>query len=139
MKHLDSPIMIGMAVMVVAVTLTGSCSSLRRSTGGRSSGGGNDNTHSVVSSVPLPQSTPVPTAPAPQRVELYYGEGDCAPRFANGMRGTCINNQPCNGFGVKDEKGNLQCECFGAKGGCPEGTVCSVTLHACVPLREAQR
>lgn len=129
MHHANSHV-IGMVAMAVLFSLMASCESSKRS-------GSGDNP--VVSSVELPSPKPVPYASLPARQELYYGEGDCGPRFPNGMRGTCINNKPCNGFGIKDEKGKFQCECFGVKGGCAEGTLCSVTKRACVPPRDEER
>jgi len=132
MKRQHSPLMLGIVAMTV-FSLAAKCDS-------RKTGSGNDDQqHPVVSSVALPSPKPVPSVAAPAREELFYGEGDCAPRFANGMRGTCINNKPCNGFGVKDKRGTLTCECFGVKGGCAEGTVCSVIKRACVPPKDAER
>src|SRR5689334_14780844 len=96
-----------------------------------------DSGHSVISPVPVEPGRPIEPAQEPSPLELYYGEGDCGPRFPNGMRGTCINNKPCNGFGVKNEKGEMECECFGVKGGCAEGLICSAIKRACVPLSKA--
>lgn len=132
MQHQNSHVMFGMVAMTLFFSLAGSCDSRKRSSS-------KDNERPVVSSVALPSPEPLPFIAPPPREELFYGEGDCAPRFANGMRGTCINNKPCNGFGVKDEKGALQCECFGVKGGCADGTLCSVTGRACVPPHDAER
>lgn len=90
-----------------------------------------------VSSVPLAAGPAIQrVAPLP-RVEIDYGEGDCGPRFSNGMRGTCINKQPCNGFGFKDAAGKLECACFDTKGGCPDTHVCSLRARACVAPSEA--
>ena len=57
-----------------------------------------------TSTPPLaPQASPLPNLPpAPSR-------GDCAPRYANGLIGSCINGQPCRGFGVHDPRGGVQC------------------------------
>lgn len=94
-------------------------------------------TESAVSSAPLTPAQPVERlAPLP-RVEVEYGEGDCAPRYANGARGTCINSQPCNGFGFRDASGRLECACFAANGGCPDGQACSVRTRACVSPQDA--
>ncbi len=95
--------------------------------------------HPVVSPVQIAPGSPLEPVVQPRPVELYYGEGDCAPTFANGMRGTCINNKPCNGFGVKDEKGEMKCDCFGVRGGCGEDLVCSVIRRTCVALSKAER
>lgn len=88
-------------------------------------------TESAVSGAPLTPGQPVErVAPLP-RVEVEYGEGDCAPRYSNGARGTCINNRPCNGFGFRDASGRLECACFAVKGGCPDGQACSVRSRTC--------
>jgi hypothetical protein len=92
-----------------------------------------------VSSAPLPSAAPFSPVPLLTPVVLYYGEGNCAPRFANGMRGTCINNQPCNGFGMKDANGSLSCACYEVKGGCPNGFICSAIERRCVPEGDEDR
>lgn len=133
MKNINT-LVIRIALATLACCLTDGCALFRQSADKQSG-----EKQAVVSSVPLPSASPYERVQEQPPVELYYGEGDCAPKFANGMRGTCINNKPCNGFGVKDEKGNLECECFGVKGGCGEGMVCSVIKRACVPLFDAER
>src|SRR5438128_1369164 len=93
----------------------------------------------VVSPVPIQEGKPpAPVAQLP-RVEVSNGEGDCAPRFPNGMRGTCIDNKPCNGFGFKAASGRIQCACFDKVGGCPENQICSLLRRACVPISDADR
>jgi hypothetical protein len=118
-----------MFLLLVALSSAVGCTWFRR--GGE--------TQTVVSPAPVPSAAPFERVEELPKVELFYGEGDCGPRFPNGMRGTCINNQPCNGFGVRGTNGSLECDCFGTKGGCGEGKVCSVIMRACVTLREAER
>jgi hypothetical protein len=98
-----------------------------------------DQEHPSVASVSPQQGKPIQPPQEPPKVELFYGEGDCAPRFPNGMRGTCINNKPCSGFGVKDASGTLECDCFGVKGGCGEGLVCSARKRACVKPEDDEK
>jgi hypothetical protein len=93
----------------------------------------------VISVAPIVRGEIIeaPKGPAPE--ELYYGEGDCAPKFSNGMRGTCIGGKPCNGFGFKQESGAIECRCFDVKAGCADGLICSTRSRACLPLNKAER
>lgn len=93
----------------------------------------------VVSSAPIEVGRPFTPVPQIPRPDISYGEGDCAPRFENGMRGTCINNQPCNGFGFKDANGKIQCACFDKVGGCETNMGCSLEQRRCVPLKQLDR
>jgi len=77
--------------------------------------------------VPVPQVPPLP----PARFE--YGSGGCEPRFANGTTGTCINGKPCNGFGFRNDKGELVCACFEVPGGCPDTQACNSRRRMCTP------
>ncbi len=114
-------------VVLLAGFSLGSCEELR----------GPPVVHPSVSDAPLKVGEPIRPEVPPSRVEIYYGEGDCAPLFPNGMRGTCINNQPCNGFGFKDERGRWQCACFATKGGCEAGSICSMRTRGCTGEGEA--
>jgi len=131
MKHRYSLPTFLIVPVIVCFSLAASCESRKADS--------RQDKNPVVSSAPLPSPQAIPSVAAVPPEELSYGEGDCAPRFANGMRGTCINGKPCNGFGVKDQTGKIECECFGTKGGCPEGQVCSVIKRACVPPQDAER
>lgn len=62
--------------------------------------------------------------------------GDCAPRYKVGGSGSCINNQPCRGFGVRDDTGKILCSCYGEIGGCSEGQRCDGRKLTCVPEDE---
>ena len=79
---------------------------------------------------PLPQASPAPVR------ERVASQGDCAPQYKVGGKGTCINNQPCRGFGVKAENGGAVCTCYGKDGGCGEGQRCDTRRLACVPENE---
>lgn len=93
----------------------------------------------VVSPVAIQPGKPLQQVPLLPRLDISYGEGDCAPRFENGMRGTCINGKPCNGFGFKDADGRIQCACFEKLGGCEANQGCSLQRRACVAQREIDR
>jgi hypothetical protein len=72
---------------------------------------------------------------AMKRLPRVESVGDCAPRYKIGGQGTCIENKPCRGFGVQDEKGNILCTCYGAPG-CAEGQRCDDRKLVCVPEDE---
>ena len=93
--------------------------------------------HPSVSEAPIVLGEPFSAVIPPGRMEIYYGEGDCAPRYPNGMQGTCINNRPCNGFGFKDDQGQWQCACFATKGGCKAGSICSMRARGCTGANDA--
>lgn len=88
-------------------------------------------------------SRPIDSAALRQEAMLYAMKrlprvesvGDCAPRYKIGGQGTCIENKPCRGFGVQDEKGNIVCTCYGAPG-CAEGQRCDDRKLVCVPEDE---
>jgi len=75
-----------------------------------------------------------PPTPAPKPVRpRVASQGDSAPHYAGGGTGTCINNQPCRGFGVRNEDGSVVCTCYGRDGGCGDGQRCDPMRLACVP------
>ena len=82
--------------------------------------------------VPLgpPDGSPVTNRP------LELGAGNCAPRYTGTLVGTCINNQPCRGFGERDERGALHCACFAKRQGCAENERCDLEKKTCVPIDE---
>jgi hypothetical protein len=72
-------------------------------------------------------------------MQFEYGSGGCERTYAHGGKGTCINNEPCNGFGIRDSAGKLQCACFKVNGGCTEDSACNVRRYACLPKFDLQR
>jgi hypothetical protein len=80
-----------------------------------------------------PKMQPIPAVAPKKALPRVPSQGDCAPRYANGGRGACINNQPCRGFGVRLENGSAACTCYGIDGGCKEGGRCDAMRLACVP------
>ena len=129
MKNVKRTVLISVVLVALAFSLSGGCTSGKR----------DDREHPSVASVSPQSAKRIEPPQEPKEVELFYGEGDCGPRFPNGMRGTCINNKPCSGFGVKDASGNLECDCFGVKGGCSEGKVCSVRKRSCVNPQDDEK
>ena len=88
-------------------------------------------------SATAPKFEPLPrTAPVVARATPVPSRGDCAPKYANGLQGTCINNQPCRGFGIMGEKGRAVCSCFAKAGGCSQDERCDAIKKACVPEKE---
>lgn len=129
MNRMRLPVVIGVILTAFSPSLFSGCASAKR--------GGQEHP-SVASASPQP-GRPIEVQPQQPEAELFYGEGDCGPRFPNGMRGTCINNKPCSGFGVRDAGGQMECDCFGVRGGCGEGLVCSVRRRACVEPRKDEK
>ena len=85
-----------------------------------------------------PKLEPLPPTPAPKPLRpRVASEGDCGPRYPNGGRGTCINNQPCRGYGESNPDGKAVCTCFGLDGGCAEGLRCDSERGKCVSEKEA--
>jgi hypothetical protein len=80
---------------------------------------------------PLPRAAPVLALQTP-----VASSGDCAPKYAIGLRGSCINNKPCRGFGVVGEGGAPVCACFAKAGGCGETERCDVIKKVCVSESE---
>src|SRR5437764_8275025 len=77
---------------------------------------------------------PVPKGELKAPPQIDYGKGGCEPIFADGSKGTCINDRPCNGFGFRDPDGKLVCRCFDNPS-CNEGFVCSARWRTCVRPR----
>jgi hypothetical protein len=80
----------------------------------------------------LPATTPIFVARPP-----VASEGDCAPSYANGLVGTCVDNKPCRGFGVRSARGAAVCACYARDGGCDPGSRCDAVKKTCVPAQEA--
>ena len=80
---------------------------------------------------PLPREAPV--IPPPKTIASV---GDCAPKYANGLHGACVNNQPCRGIAVLDEVGKPACGCYAKAGGCSAKERCDAIKKACVPEEE---
>lgn len=85
-----------------------------------------------------------PTPPAPGRpitvvetfpnLEIVASQGDCAPTYANGSKGSCINSKPCRGYGMKGLRGGgPECRCWAKAEGCGEHERCDIIVKRCVP------
>ena len=84
-----------------------------------------------------PKLEPMPkTAPVVLSSKFVASVGDCGPRYENGLRGACINNQPCRGIGVLDNAGKAACACYARAGGCNVSERCDAIKKACVPEKE---
>lgn len=59
-------------------------------------------------------------------------KGDCAPKYPNGLIGSCINDKPCRGFGELLDDGRVLCLCY-ASPECREGYRCDAMVKHCVP------
>lgn len=85
----------------------------------------------------VPKLEPMPkTAPVVLSSKTVASIGDCGPRYENGLRGACINNQPCRGIGVLDNSGKAACACYARAGGCSVSERCDAIKKACVPEKE---
>jgi hypothetical protein len=72
-----------------------------------------------------------PAVPIP-RLPPVASEGGCEPKYRNGTVGSCINHQPCRGFGVREHDGSAQCICYIKRGGCNADERCSAEEGQCV-------
>lgn len=75
-------------------------------------------------------------APPTENAAPVASQGDCAPRYATGLVGSCINSRPCRGFGVFGADGQPVCACYATPGGCGQGERCDAIKKACVSERE---
>ena len=80
MKNVKRTVLISVVLVALAFSLSGGCTSGKR----------DDREHPSVASVSPQSAKRIEPPQEPKEVELFYGEGDCGPRFPNGMRGTCI-------------------------------------------------
>lgn len=124
-------------VMAAALTLSAGCGkvpSLSSMTGGGQAEqpkepAGMKSISPVEPKAGLPLQ-PVVAFPNP---ELLPSQGDCAPRYANGQMGTCINSRPCRGLGMRGATGGAECRCWARAGGCGERERCDGMMKVCVP------
>ena len=58
--------------------------------------------------------------------------GRCAPLYKNGMRGNCIVEKPCRGYGIRNDENQVLCMCYLTHGGCDAKSRCDDRAHACV-------
>jgi hypothetical protein len=72
------------------------------------------------------RAVPLPRLPA------VASEGGCEPHYRNGTTGSCINHQPCRGFGVREPDGTAQCICYVRREGCSADERCSAEEGQCV-------
>jgi len=73
-----------------------------------------------------------------RRLPPVASKGGCEPHYRNGMVGSCINDKPCRGFGVREQDGSAQCICYIRRGGCNEDERCSPEEGQCVADDESE-
>jgi hypothetical protein len=73
-----------------------------------------------------------------RRLPPVASEGGCEPRYRNGLVGTCINHQPCRGFGVRETEGKAACICYVKRGGCDADERCDAQEGQCVKDDESE-
>lgn len=78
------------------------------------------------------RAEPLPRLPA------VASEGGCEPRYRNGLVGTCINHQPCRGFGVRESDGGASCVCYVKRSGCNADERCDAQEAQCVKDDESE-
>jgi hypothetical protein len=127
--------LVGLAGALAMTTAVAACSSRGAPEGARDPSG---RPIEAVSSVPPdPKALQQPgEAKAVLRLPRVESVGDCAPRYKTGQTGTCVNGQPCRGFGVRDEAGQVFCTCYGQVGGCAVDQRCDERKLVCVPEDE---
>ena len=66
------------------------------------------------------------------RLPPVASEGGCEPHYRNGLVGTCINHEPCRGFGVRNPDGSASCVCYVRRSGCAQDERCDARDGQCV-------
>ena len=70
-----------------------------------------------------------------ERFDIVVVGGGCAPKTSAKFAVTsCVNEQPCNGHGLRGEDGKVTCACFSVRGGCSADTFCHNRSRSCVKL-----
>lgn len=87
----------------------------------------------AVSPTPPAPGRPIPPEEAFPNLQMVAGQGDCAPRYANGQLGSCINSRPCRGYGMRGVTGAVECRCWAKADGCGETERCDIIVKRCVP------
>ena len=127
--------LVGMVAVLAATMILGGCSQRGAPRGDRDQSGQRiEDASSVRPNPEALQQMREPTLVL--RLPRVESVGDCAPRYKTGQMGSCINGQPCRGFGVRDEAGQVFCTCYGQVGGCPDTERCDDRRLTCVPEDE---
>ena len=74
--------------------------------------------------------------PSPgERFDIVVVGGTCAPKTSAKFAVTsCVNDQACNGHGLRGDDGKVSCACFSVRGGCSADTFCHNRSRSCVKL-----
>ena len=77
-----------------------------------------------------------PMQPGPdERFDIAVVGGTCAPKTnAKFAVTSCVNEQACNGHGLRTPDGSIVCACYTIRGGCDAETFCHVRFRSCVKL-----
>jgi hypothetical protein len=71
---------------------------------------------------------------AAERFDVAVVGGACAPKPLSRKGITaCVNNRPCNGFGLRTAEGAIVCACYQVRDGCPAGNSCDTGTRECRP------
>jgi hypothetical protein len=72
---------------------------------------------------------------ASERFDIAVVGGECAPRkSAKRAITACVDDKPCNGFGLRTAAGAIVCACYEVRDGCPADSYCHQGTRACTKL-----
>lgn len=67
-----------------------------------------------------------------ERFDVAIVGGACAPkRISKEAVTACIDERPCNGFGLRTPQGRVVCACFQVMGGCDAESFCHSGTRQC--------
>lgn len=70
-----------------------------------------------------------------ERFDVAVVGGSCAPKSSAKFAVTaCVNEQPCNGYGMRLSGGRLACACYEVVGGCESGSFFNHRTRQCMKL-----
>ncbi len=70
-----------------------------------------------------------------ERFDIAVVGGSCAPKVsAKFAVVSCVNEQACNGHGLRSANGTVACACYEVRGGCQADTFCNQRTRQCTKL-----
>jgi hypothetical protein len=82
----------------------------------------------------LARGEPMRPTPA-ERFDIAVVGGECAPKkSAKHAITACVDDKPCNGFGLRTVAGAVVCACYEVRDGCPADTFCHQGTRTCTKL-----
>ncbi len=70
-----------------------------------------------------------------ERFDIAVVGGGCAPKLsAKFAVVSCVNEQACNGHGLRSADGSVACACYELRGGCQADTFCNQRTRQCTKL-----